>query len=82
VGAEHPPLIVYFHGGGWVCGGIASHEMITAQMALETGAEVIGVHYRRPPENPYPAAFSAYVVQWAIDNQAVGHRWRTGCRRG
>ncbi|HVR67605.1 MAG TPA: alpha/beta hydrolase [Verrucomicrobiae bacterium] len=72
VGAEHPPLIVYFHGGGWVCGGIASHEMITAQMALETGAEVISVHYRRPPENPYPAAFEdcLYVVQWAIDNQA------------
>ena len=49
-----------------------SHEMITSHMALETGAEVISVHYRRPPENPYPAAFDdcLYVVQWAIDNQA------------
>ncbi|HEY7688196.1 MAG TPA: alpha/beta hydrolase [Dongiaceae bacterium] len=70
--AERPPLIVYFHGGGWVSGGVESHEMITSYMAAETGAEVISVHYRRPPENPYPAAFEdcLYVVQWAIDNQA------------
>jgi acetyl esterase len=69
-GAERPPVVVYFHGGGWVCGGIESHEMITAQMAAETDAEVISVHYRRPPENPYPAAFDdcLYVVQWAVDN--------------
>jgi acetyl esterase len=71
-GAQRPPVIVYFHGGGWVCGGIESHEMITSYLAAETGAEVISVHYRRPPENPYPAAFEdcRYVVQWAIDDQA------------
>jgi len=70
--AQRPPLVVYFHGGGWVSGGVDSHEMITSYMAAETGAEVISVHYRRPPENPYPAAFEdcRYVVQWAIDNQA------------
>lgn len=70
--AVRPALVVYFHGGGWVSGGVESHEMITAYMAAETGAEVISAHYRRPPENPYPAAFEdcLYVVQWAIDNQA------------
>jgi acetyl esterase len=37
-------------------------------MAAETGAEVISVHYRRPPENPYPAAFDdcLYALRWAI----------------
>lgn len=70
--ADRPPLVVYFHGGGWVSGGVETHEMITSYMAAETGAEVISVHYRRPPENPYPAAFEdcLYVVQWAIENQA------------
>ena len=70
--ATRPALVVYFHGGGWVSGGVDSHEMITSHMAAETGAEVISVHYRRPPENPYPAAFEdcRYVVQWAIDSAA------------
>jgi acetyl esterase len=65
---ERPPLVLYFHGGGWVCGGVESHEGITSCMAAETGAEVISVHYRRPPENPYPAAFDdcLYVARWAI----------------
>lgn len=67
-----PALVVYFHGGGWVSGGVDSHEIITSFMAVETVAEVISVHCRRPPENPYPAAFEdcRYVVQWAIDNGA------------
>lgn len=69
-GASLPPVVVYFHGGGWVSGDISTHEGITSYMAAESGAEVISVHYRRPPENPYPAAFDdcLYVLRWAIDN--------------
>jgi acetyl esterase len=70
-GARRPPVVAYFHGGGWVAGSIATHEMLTAVMAVETGAEVVSVHYRRPPENPYPAAFEdcTEVVRWVHDHQ-------------
>lgn len=72
-GATRPPVVVYFHGGGWVAGSISTHEMLTAVMAVETGAEVVSVHYRRPPENPYPAAFDdcAAVVRWIADFRDV-----------
>lgn len=72
-GATRPPVVAYFHGGGWVAGSIATHEMLTAVMAVETGAEVVSVHYRRPPENPYPAAFDdcAEVVRWIADFRDV-----------
>ncbi len=72
-GATRPPVVAYFHGGGWVAGSISTHEMLTAAMAVETGAEVVSVHYRRPPENPYPAAFDdcAEVVRWIADFRDV-----------
>lgn len=68
-----PPAVAYFHGGGWVAGSISTHEMLTAVMAAETGAEVVSVHYRRPPENPYPAAFEdcAEVVRWIADHASL-----------
>ncbi|MEZ5923848.1 MAG: alpha/beta hydrolase [Hyphomicrobiaceae bacterium] len=72
-GAGRPPVVVYFHGGGWVAGSIATHEMLTAVIAVETGAEVVSVHYRRPPENAYPAAFDDCVeaVRWVADFRDV-----------
>lgn len=62
------PCIFYFHGGGYVSGSIDSHDTITAQLAALTGATVISVHYRRPPENPYPAPNDDCwaALQWAI----------------
>lgn len=53
---EPLPAILYFHGGGWVGGDILTHHATTAILADLTGAIVVSVHYRRPPENPYPAA--------------------------
>jgi acetyl esterase len=51
---EKPPIICYFHGGGFLSGSIESHDMITSALCEFTGAAVISVHYRRVPENPYP----------------------------
>jgi acetyl esterase len=67
--ATRPPVVAYFHGGGWVAGSIETHEVLTAAMAAETGAEVVSVHYRRPPENPYPAAFDdcTEAVRWIVE---------------
>ncbi len=50
-------VIVYLHGGGFVVGGLESHEIVTATLAAQTGATVVTVDYRLAPEYPYPAAF-------------------------
>lgn len=52
---ERPPLMAYFHGGGWVAGSIATHDSLCAEIAERTGYMVASVHYRRAPESPYPA---------------------------
>lgn len=51
------PALLYFHGGGWVMGSIASHEAITAALALQAGITVFSVEYRLAPEHPFPAGF-------------------------
>ncbi len=48
--------IVYFHGGGWVLGSIESHDVLCRRLANLSGAAVVSVDYRRPPEDPFPAA--------------------------
>jgi acetyl esterase len=52
--AKRPPIICYFHGGGFLSGSIESHDMITSALCEFSGAAVISVHYRRVPECPYP----------------------------
>lgn len=47
--------LLYFHGGGWAVGSIVTHDALCAHLAATTGMAVISVHYRRTPENPYPA---------------------------
>lgn len=49
-------LIVYYHGGGWVLGGLDEFEAIGAKLATATGSAVALVDYRLAPEAPFPAA--------------------------
>jgi acetyl esterase len=51
------PTIVFFHGGGWVAGDLETHDRQARLLAIETGAVVISVDYRRPPETRFPGAF-------------------------
>jgi acetyl esterase/lipase len=51
------PTVVFFHGGGWVAGDLATHDRQARLLAIETGAAVISVDYRRPPEVRFPGAF-------------------------
>ena len=50
-----PPVVVFFHGGGWTIGSIASHDAVAAQLAVRTGAVVVSVEYRLAPEAKFPA---------------------------
>ena len=50
------PVVVYYHGGGWVLGDLASHEGVCRALANASGAVVASVGYRLAPEHRYPAA--------------------------
>jgi acetyl esterase len=50
------PTVVYFHGGGFVVGGLHSHDDVCAEIAAATGLVVVSVDYRLSPEHPHPAA--------------------------
>lgn len=64
------PVIVFFHGGGFVVGSLASHDNVARQLARDTKAVVVSVDYHLAPEFPFPAAVDdAYTaVCWAADN--------------
>jgi acetyl esterase len=53
--AQPGPLVVYYHGGGWVAGDLDTHDQPCRLLARSSGASVLSVAYRRAPEHPYPA---------------------------
>ena len=53
---EMLPVLVYFHGGGWVEGDLESHDALCRQLSNGAGCAVIAVDYRMGPEYKFPAA--------------------------
>ncbi|MCC8974845.1 alpha/beta hydrolase, partial [Bradyrhizobium brasilense] len=51
------PTVIFFHGGGWVAGDLETHDRQARNLVIDTGAVVISVDYRRPPETRFPGAF-------------------------
>lgn len=51
------PTVLYMHGGGFVVGGLESHDDVCAEIRARTGLEVIAIDYRLCPEHPHPAAY-------------------------
>lgn len=62
--------VVYLHGGGFVLGGLDSHDDICAEICAGTGYRVVAVDYRLAPEHPHPAAFAD---AWAAACWAGAH---------
>ncbi|MEV0166804.1 alpha/beta hydrolase [Nonomuraea fuscirosea] len=50
------PVVVYFHGGGWVFGSVKRNDATGRDLAIRTGSVVVSVDYRLAPEDPFPAA--------------------------
>lgn len=50
------PTVVYLHGGGYVVGGLDSHDDVCAEIRAATGLTVVAVDYRLSPEHRHPAA--------------------------
>jgi acetyl esterase len=55
--ASSPPVLAYFHGGGWTIGDLDTHDVLCRQLCLGSGAAVLSVDYRLGPEQRFPAAF-------------------------
>jgi acetyl esterase len=66
------PIVVYFHGGGWVVGTLDSYDRLCRALAAATPAVVVSVDYRLAPEHRWPAAVEdAYAATlWASRNAA------------
>lgn len=56
------PTVVYLHGGGYVVGGLHSHDDVCAEIRAATGLGVVAVDYRLSPEHLHPAAFDDAVA--------------------
>lgn len=71
-GPERPPLIVYFHGGGWVIGSVQGADATCRSLANAAGCAVLSVGYRLAPEHRFPAAVedAQAATAWAAANAA------------
>lgn len=60
------PVVVYFHGGGWVIGSPDTHDRIARELAYGVGAAIVVVDYSRSPEARYPIAMEEghAVIHW------------------
>lgn len=69
---ERLPIVVYFHGGGWVLGGIETHDGYCRALANASRSMVVSVDYRLAPEHKYPAAAEdAYEATRWVSEHAV-----------
>ncbi len=65
-------MVLYFHGGGFILGGLDSHDDVCAELCGRTGYEVVSVDYRLVPEHLHPAAFddAMSAFAWAAETHA------------
>ena len=70
--AAKSPLLVYFHGGGWVIGDLETHDGHCRRLAAYAGVRVLAVDYRLAPEHPFPASHddALAATKWAFDHAA------------
>ena len=66
---ERLPVLLYLHGGGFVIGGLETHDSLCRQLALRSGGAVLALDYRLAPEHPFPTA---------VDDAWAALRWLAG----
>ncbi|EMB17211.1 alpha/beta hydrolase [Rhodopirellula europaea] len=75
--SELAPVVMFFHGGGWVLGDVESHDTTCRRLAEASQAAVVSVEYRRSPELPFPGpvhdclvatkAVAKHGFSWGLD---------------
>ena len=69
---EAKPVVVYFHGGGWVIADLDTYDATPRSLAKATDCIFVSCHYRQAPEHKFPAAHEdAWAAwQWVLQNAA------------
>ena len=70
---EPGPVVVFYHGGGFVAGSIETHSSLAAEIARGLDLPVVSVEYRLAPENPWPAGpdDAEAAARWVAENGAA-----------
>ena len=64
------PVIMYFHGGGWILNGFDTHERLVRELANKANAAIVFVNYTRSPEAKYPISLEQVYAasNWVVQN--------------
>jgi acetyl esterase len=70
---DRPAVLLYAHGGGFVIGGLETHDSLCRQLCWRSGVAVLAVDYRLAPEHPFPAAVDDLwsALRWLADGGAA-----------
>ncbi|RGP40464.1 Arylacetamide deacetylase-like [Altererythrobacter insulae] len=77
---EPGPVIVFYHGGGFVIGDLETHHNLCTEIAYQMDLPVVAVDYRRAPEHPFPAAIEdcEAATRWVAGSPEALGRTATG----
>ena len=66
------PVLVYYHGGGWTLGSLATYDSLCRALTRGSSGLVVSVDYRLAPEHPFPAAVddAHLALEWVARNAA------------
>jgi len=79
-GGEALPVIVYFHGGGWVIADLDVYDASPRALANQAKAVVVSVHYRQGPEDKFPAAHDDAIAAYSYVVENAG-QWNGDAER-
>jgi len=68
-GSDASRVLLYFHGGGYCSGSIASHRRLVTEAGRAARIRTLAIDYRRAPEHPYPAAHEDALTAWRFLRQ-------------
>jgi len=73
--SEPLPVLLFLHGGGFVLGGLDSHDGVCREFAARAHCAVLAVDYRLAPEHPFPTALhdAADAIAWLAEQAAHWH---------
>ena len=75
-GKADRPMVIFYHGGGWVLGDLDTHDRFCRALSNESSCSLVSVNYRLAPEFPFPAAHDDCLgaTRWIVANIENRHQ--------